>query len=84
MFRAIKLTKNNDFDKYKYFGYGNAFDSKGTFSNPSGGIGQNLVIFGVDMSSSAHANNKTKSILILGKGFTQGLYDTAFYAEKMY
>ena len=36
------------------------------------------------MSSSAHANNKTKNILILGEGFTQGLDDTTLYAEKMY
>ena len=36
------------------------------------------------MSSSANANNKTKSILILGEGFTQGLDDTTIYAEKMY
>ena len=36
------------------------------------------------MSSSAHASNKTKRILILGEGFTQGLEDTRLYAEKMY
>ena len=36
------------------------------------------------MSSSTHANNKTKGILILGKAFTQGLEDTTLYAEKMY
>ena len=36
------------------------------------------------MSSSVHTNNKTKSILILGEGFAQGLEDTALYAEKMY
>ena len=36
------------------------------------------------MSFSAHANNKTKNILILGEGFTQGLEDTTRYAEKIY
>ena len=30
------------------------------------------MIFGVDMSSSAHVDNKEKDILILGKGPTQG------------
>ena len=35
--------------------------------------GKNVIIFGVDMSSSVHANNKNKDILILGKGQTQGL-----------
>ena len=36
------------------------------------------------MSSSVHANNKTKNILVLGRGFTQGLDNTTIYAEKMY
>ena len=36
------------------------------------------------MSSSAHANNKTRSILVLGKGLIQGIDNTSIYAEKMY
>ena len=36
------------------------------------------------MSSSVYANNKTKNILILGEGITQGLDDTTQAAEKMY
>ena len=36
------------------------------------------------MSSSVHANNKTKNILVLGKGFVQGLDNTTIYAEKLY
>ena len=35
------------------------------------------------MSSSAHADNKKKDILVLGKGPTQRLEHTLF-AEKMY
>ena len=84
MFRAVKLTKNNDIDKYEYSGYGIGFDSKGTFSHPSGNVVQNVIIFGADMSSSANANNKTRIILILGEGFTQRLEDTILNAEKMY
>ena len=34
------------------------------------------MIFGVDMSSSVHIDNKNKDILILGEGPTQGLHDT--------
>ena len=34
------------------------------------------------MSSSVHANNKTKDILVLGEGLTQGLNDTTLTAEK--
>ena len=36
------------------------------------------------MSSSIHANNKTRSILVLGKDFIQGIGNTTIYAEKMY
>ena len=84
MIGAVKLTKNSDIDKYECSGYGIGFDSKRTFSHRSGATGVNVVIFGADMSSSVHANNKTKNVLILGEGFTQGLEDTTLYAEKMY
>ena len=36
------------------------------------------------MSSSTHANNKTRNILVLGKDFIQGIDGTTIYAEKMY
>ena len=36
------------------------------------------------MSNSAHANNKTGNILVLGKDFIQGINGTAIYAQKMY
>ena len=53
------------------------------FSFPGGGFGQKVLIFGVDMSSSTHIDNKKKDILILGKGLTQGLEHT-LTAEKIY
>ena len=62
------MTKNADIDKYEYSGYGIGFDRKTVFSFPSCGFGQNVVTFGVDMSSSAHIDNKKKDILTLGKG----------------
>ena len=46
--------------------------------------GQNVIIFGVDMNSSVHVDNKGKDILILGKGPTQGLGEHSLTAEKMY
>ena len=36
------------------------------------------------MSSSVHANNKTRNILVLGKDIKQGSETTAIYAEKLY
>ena len=42
------------------------------------------IIFGVDMSSSVHIDNKKTYILILGKVPTQGLGEHSLTAEKMY
>ena len=84
LFGAVKLTKNSDIDKYKHSGYGIEFDSEGSFSHASGEFGKNVINFGPDMSSSAHANNKTRSILVLGKDFVQGIDGTTIYAEKMH
>ena len=70
------MTKNADIDKYKYSGYGIGFDRHGFFSHPSGGTGRNVIIFGVDMSSSTRIDNRKKDILILAKSPTQGLEDT--------
>ena len=39
----------------------------------SNGFGQDVLIFGVDMSSSSHIGNKKKNILVLGKGPTLGV-----------
>ena len=64
LFGAVTLTKNVDIDKYKYSGYGTGFDRRSTFSFPSGGFGQNIIIFGADMNSFIHIDNKGKDILI--------------------
>ena len=83
LFGAVTLTKNADIEKYRYSGYGIGFDRRSSFSFPSGGFGQNVLIFGADMSSSIHIDNKKKDILVLGRGPTQGLEST-LTAEKMY
>ena len=77
------MTKNADIEKYKSSGYGIGFDIRSSFSFPSGGFGQNVLIFGADMSSSIHIDNKKKDILVLGRGPTKGLEST-LTAEKMY
>ena len=84
LFGAISLTKNADVNKYKYSGYGIAFDRTSSFSFPGGGYGQNVKIFGVDMNSFIDVDNKVKDILILGKGPTQGLGEHSLTAEKIY
>ena len=84
LFGAVTLTKNVDIDKYRYSGYGIGFDRKGSFSFPGVGYGQNVIIFGADMNSSIHIDNKGKDILILGIGPTQELGEHSLTTEKMY
>ena len=57
LFSAVTLTKNADIDKYKYSGYGIGFDRHKSFSFPGTGLEQNVIIFGVDMSSSTEIDN---------------------------
>ena len=60
LFGVVTLTKNADIDKYEYSGYGIGFDRRSSFTFPGGKSGQNVLILGVDMSSSAHIDNKKK------------------------
>ena len=83
LFCAVKLTKNAAIDKYGYSRYGIGFDRRSRFSHPSGEDGQNVITFGVDMSSSTKIDNRENDILILCKGPTQGLEHT-LTEEKMY
>ena len=70
LFGAVSLTKSAHIDKYKYSGYGIGFDRGEGYLLHSGRFGRNITIFGVDMTSSVHVDNKGKDILILGKGPT--------------
>ena len=67
------MTKNADIDKHGYSEYGIGFDRRSRFSFPGCEFGQNVLIFGVDMSFSAYIDNNKKDIFILGKGPAQGL-----------
>ena len=52
------MTKNVDIDKYGYSGYEIGFDRTSSFSFPGG----RLLVFGADISSSTHINNRKKDI----------------------
>ena len=67
---------------YKYSGYGVGFCSRRSFSHPTGGYDRNVINFGADLSSSKHANYKTRSILVFGRDFIQGSDGTTIYAEQ--
>ena len=84
-FCVVKLTKNSDPEKFKYFGCGIGFDARGSFSLSNGsGFVKNVIIFGANMSSLVHTDNKKKYILVLVKGTRDGLVDTMLTAEKDY
>ena len=44
-------------------------------------MGKNVIIFGADMSSSVHVDNKSKDIVILGERPTQELDDSTLTEE---
>ena len=81
LFGAVKLPKNSNPIKCSYSRYGIGFDSRSFISVSNFDWGENAIIFGVDMSSSVHCNNKNENIFILGKRRTQGLDNTILTAE---
>ena len=60
------------------------FGTRGEFSFTDGSYGKNVIIFGADMISFMHVDNKGRHILILGEGPTQGLDDTILAAGAIY
>ena len=92
LFGAMQITKNGtDNSKINYKGYGICFDERSKFSHTitEGGFahttnGRNVLIFGVDMSFSAHATNRANHMYLMGEGLTQGIDDTTIYVEKNY
>ena len=91
LFGAMQITKNADNSKNNYKGYGICFDERSQFGHTitEGGFthttnGRNILIFGVDMSFSAHATNRANNIYVMGNGLTQGIHDTMLYVEKNY
>ena len=84
LFGAVSITKNADIDKCRYSRYEIGLDRGGLYILPSGRFGRNVIIFGVDISSSVHVDNKGEDILILAKAPTQGLGKHSLTAEKIY
>ena len=71
MLGAVTLTKNADIDKYGYSGYEIGFNRRKSFSFPGGGYGQNILTFGVELSFSAHIDNKKRHISIKNRSNTR-------------
>ena len=86
----MQITKNaTDNDKNNYKGYGICFDERSEFGHTitEGGHAhtteaRHVLIFGADISFSAHATNRANHIYLMGTGLTQGINDTTIYAEN--
>ena len=67
MFGVTNIAKNYDKEKYLYMGYWIAFDGKGDWSFGTD-LAKNVIIFGVDNSSSSHTDKIIKQdFLMLGE-----------------
>ena len=84
LFESLELIKNIDPDKYKYSDYGVELDPRSECLFTNGSMGRNVIIFGPDMSSSVHIDNKNKDILIPRDGPTPELDDTILTTEAKY
>ena len=89
LFDAMKITKNTDYSKNNYTGYGLCFDDGDTFTHTirEGNFNHtttaiNVLIFGADMSFSSHTTNKANNIYVMGADLIQGINGTTIYAEK--
>ena len=85
LFSAVKFTKIANPDKYSYSEYVIRFDVHRTYSrSDKSDFSENIKILKVNNSSSQHACNRTKDILILVKSPTDGFNGTAITAEAGY
>ena len=81
MFGATNIVKNNDKEKYVHSRYGIAFDGKVEWSFGKNSA-RNVIIFGIDNSSSSHIGNLKNDLLILGEGRTTGINGSFGASEK--
>ena len=81
MFGVTNMAKNSDKQKYVYSSFGIAFDWKGDWSFDND-YARNVIIFGVDNSSSSHADNLKNNFLILGDGDTFSINGSFGALEK--
>ena len=78
----MSLSKNSNFEKYKYSGHGFGIQARESFSLSDGsGFGKNVLIFVAHMISSRHVGSKKRNLNFCS---TQGLGNTTLTAEKKY
>ena len=73
LFGATNIVKNNDKETYVYSGNRITFASAGSWSFDND-FPRNVIIFGVDNSSSSHTDNHKNNFLILGEDPTSDIH----------
>ena len=66
-----------------YSGYGIVLNGKGEWSFEND-YASNVIIFGVDNSSSSHVDNLKNNFLVLGEGDTFGINESFDVSEKKF
>ena len=83
MFGATNIVKISNKEKWVYSCYGIAFDGADPW-NFCGNFAWNVVIFGVDNSSSSFADKCKNNFLVLLEGPTYGINGSFGSPEKMF
>ena len=84
LFGAVIVDRKGSTNPGKWFfrGKGIAFDAAGTYSMGAQGLARNVIIFGVDNSSSKHPVNRSHNFMVLGNGNTQLVENVNSIAER--
>ena len=83
LFGSTNITKYSNKSKQLYTDYGIAFDGAGFWSFGND-FARNLVTFGIDNSSSCHADNQKNNFSVLGEGPTYYINESFSAAEQKF
>ena len=84
LFVATNIVKNSDKEKYVFSGYGITVDSGTGSWSFDNDVARNVIIFGVDSSSSSYSDNCKHNFLILGEGPLIVLMEALDHQKKIW
>ena len=80
---CLLCQKSSDKSRWIYGGYGTAFNALGSWHFDHD-FARNVIIFGVDNSSSSHTDNLKNDFLVLGEGPTDNINGSIGAAQKKF
>ena len=81
LFGTVKLVRNAIKNKFTYNGWGITFDGEGSWSFGNG-CARNVLIFGIDSTSSSQTDTWKNNFLILGEGPADSINDSTGAVKK--